>query len=129
MIRLDRKHILVVDDDPSIAESLKDLLESEGYYVETAANGREALDLLRARQRPNLILLDLTMPVMGGADFRRQQLLDAALSAIPVVVVSADADQQAEALEPAAWFRKPLNVEEIIPIVRNLVSTCISTRH
>src|SRR5438874_8753476 len=87
---LNRKHILVVDDDPGIVESLKDLLEAEGYHVETASNGREALDMLRARQRPNLILLDLTMPEMDGFEFRDEQEWDPRFSEIPVVVISAN---------------------------------------
>ena len=60
-----------------------------GYTVAMAADGREALDRLRRQWRPSLILLDLTMPVMNGWQFRAEQRLDPALSGIPVVVLSA----------------------------------------
>lgn len=121
--------ILVVDDDLGTREVMTTFLRLEGFDGIATANGLEALTYLRGGAHVAVILLDLAMPVMGGADFRRLQLLDEALSYIPVVVVSADADHHALALEPAAWFRKPLNVEEIIPVVRTLILTCPSMRH
>src|SRR5579862_4602951 len=65
--------ILIVDDDPDIRDSLKEVLEDEGYEVNGVANGREALDYLRKSPRPCVILLDLMMPVMDGWQFRREQ--------------------------------------------------------
>ena len=87
-----QRMVLVVDDDASIRESLADLLGDEGYRVATAANGAEALSLLRppARLRPCVILLDLMMPVMNGQEFYAEQQRDPALAVIPVVVISAD---------------------------------------
>jgi CheY-like chemotaxis protein len=64
-----RHTILVVEDDPDIAESLCDVLRSEGYDVVTASNGKEGLDRLEEMGRPCLILLDLMMPVMSGGEF------------------------------------------------------------
>ena len=82
-----QRMVLVVDDDASIRESLADLLGDEGYRVATAANGAEALSLLRppARLRPCVILLDLMMPVMNGQEFYAEQQRDPALA-----VISAD---------------------------------------
>ena len=65
--------ILIVDDDPDIRDSLKEVLEDEGYEVNGVANGREALDYLRKSPRPCVILLDLMMPVMDGWQFRKEQ--------------------------------------------------------
>jgi CheY-like chemotaxis protein len=81
--------VLLVEDDAAIAEALEDMLRDEGLEVARAANGREALALLRRGLRPSSILLDLMMPVMDGWDFRQEQLADPALKDIPVVVVSA----------------------------------------
>jgi CheY-like chemotaxis protein len=81
--------ILVVDDDPDIRDSLKEVLEDEGYTVNSVANGREALEYLRGGQRPCVILLDLMMPVMDGWQFRREQKQDPTIAGIPLIVITA----------------------------------------
>jgi len=81
--------VLVVDDDRYIVEGLSDLLESEGYKVATATNGLDALDQLRRGLRPSVIVLDLMMPTMDGWGFRQEQMKDAELKEIPVVVMTA----------------------------------------
>jgi two-component system response regulator MprA len=81
--------VLIVDDDRAVLNGLTELLEGEGYKVATAADGREALDQLRAGLRPCVILLDLMMPAMDGWDFRHEQLKDSDLRDIPVVVITA----------------------------------------
>ena len=81
--------ILLVEDDLSIHEALGETLEATGYVVIPAADGREALALLRSGMRPTAILLDLMMPVMDGWDFRQEQCSDPALREIPVVVITA----------------------------------------
>ena|SRR5205809_682025 len=81
--------VLVVDDDRSVIDALTELLESEGYKVAAARDGRAALTRLRNGLRPHVILLDLMMPGMDGWDFRQQQLEDANLKDIPVVVITA----------------------------------------
>ena len=85
----ERNRILVVEDDGDVREALVQLLEFEGYRVTSATNGRDAIDQLRAGAAPNLILLDLMMPVMDGPQFRAAQLGDPGLAAIPVIVLSA----------------------------------------
>jgi CheY-like chemotaxis protein len=81
--------ILIVDDDPDIRDSLKEVLEDEGYEVNGVANGREALDYLRRAPRPCVILLDLMMPVMDGWQFRKEQKQDPAIANIPLIVITA----------------------------------------
>src|SRR5687768_8139795 len=105
------RSILVVEDEPAAREGLAFLLEAVGHCVSRAANGREALDLLRSGPLPDVILLDLFMPVMDGADFRREQQRDPALAAVPVVLVSGagDLDQWAAALGAIGLLRKPLD--------------------
>ena len=95
--------ILIVEDDEDLREMMAQLLALEGFKAETAANGREALAYLALGDRPDVILLDLMMPVMDGWEFRRQQVTDPALAAVPVVVLSAVEPARAEALGgPAA---------------------------
>ena len=80
----------MVDDDPDIRDSLREVLEDEGYEVACVGNGREALDHLKtASPRPCVILLDLMMPVMDGWQFRREQKQDADIADIPLVVITA----------------------------------------
>jgi CheY-like chemotaxis protein len=79
---------LLVEDDAAMAASLRDALRQDGLEIATAANGREALDLLRSGLRPSAIILDLLMPVMDGWDFRQEQRRDPALKDIPVVVTA-----------------------------------------
>src|SRR5512132_4086682 len=83
--------VLVVEDDAALREALSDALRDEGFTVTAAADGREALDLLRVTASPNpsVILLDLAMPRMNGWQFRAEQQTDDRIAAIPIVVLSA----------------------------------------
>src|SRR5262249_33833533 len=109
------RHVLVVDDNAAVREVMAGALASQGYRASTAADGREALELLRRGPLPDLILLDLMMPGMDGWEFLRQRRHDAALAAVPVIIVSAlDEDQaRAVALGVAGHLQKPVGVEEL----------------
>jgi CheY-like chemotaxis protein len=114
------KVVLVVDDDDMIRESLADLLSEEGYYVVTAMNGVEALEKLRGSEwpRPNLILLDLMMPVMNGQQFFAQKQRDPDLTSIPVVVLSADPNVGKKALDFGGDFlSKPVRIETVLQAI------------
>jgi len=107
--------ILVVDDEVDIREPLVALFESEGYEVSAAANGLEALGEVR-RNRPDVILLDLAMPVMDGHEFRREQALDPSLADIPVVTISANGSDA----RASACLHKPFHLEDVLTVVRHL---------
>ena len=114
------KHVLVVEDDVDIRDALVGILRDEGYLASAAGNGVEALDHLRSSApRPALILLDLMMPVMNGWQFRTAQSNDAALSAIPVVVISADASvkQKAESIGAQGYLKKPIELDALLDVV------------
>jgi CheY-like chemotaxis protein len=112
--------ILVVDDDRDIRDSLIETLEDHGFRAAGAANGAEALDVLRTHpERPSLILLDLMMPVMDGPEFREEQLKNPSWADIPVVVISAYSDVDARARSLAVeYMRKPLAIRPLIDVVR-----------
>lgn len=111
--------VLIVDDQEDARETMAELLEYAGHDVATAANGQEALTYLRGHSRPQLILLDLMMPVMNGWEFRRQQLADTGLADIPVAVVSgADRVEQKEAAFGAVtFFVKPVDIDSLLQTV------------
>jgi CheY-like chemotaxis protein len=113
---------LIVEDDPVARTLLQGVIEESGYTVATAANGCEALELLRNGQRPEVILLDLKTPVMSGWEFRDEQRRDQDLAAIPVVILSGDSDldEAAVSLGAAAAFSKPIEPEELLATIRRL---------
>jgi CheY-like chemotaxis protein len=116
--------ILIVDDDRAIRESLVMVLENEGLQCLMAQNGADALDLLRkAKSRPDLIVLDLMMPVMTGREFRRAQLADHALADIPTLVLSAASDtaSQAHDMVVTRTLQKPVNLDVLLKAVEHLI--------
>ena len=108
--------VLVVDDDASIRDTIAELLSEEGYQVVVAAHGREALELIRGGVRPQLIVLDLMMPVMDGWQFLEVRAADPELSAVPVVVVSAT-PETLQPPETCAFVRKPMRLEHLLEVV------------
>src|SRR5258706_12954853 len=88
--RASGRTLLVVEDDADIRDALDGLLSTEGFRIAGCSNGREALDWLRTSPKPDLILLDLMMPVMDGWQFRVEQKQDPALATIPILALSAD---------------------------------------
>lgn len=97
---------MLVDDDPSTRTLIATRLHAAGYDVRTANDGLEALALLRV-QSASLMLVDLNMPVMDGAELRRQQLRTPSVRAIPFILVSAD--------ERALRIADDLGIDEVIP--------------
>jgi DNA-binding response OmpR family regulator len=111
-------YVLVVDDDPAIRGLVADALREEGYSVDLAAHGREALEAMRAR-RPATVVLDLMMPVMDGFTFieacQSEQLCDN----VPIVVISAmrEALERIQAVRVRAYMAKPFDLHDLIRTV------------
>jgi CheY-like chemotaxis protein len=112
------EHILVVEDDRGVRESLSDALTLEGYEVTCAENGAVALRHLSGGQRPCLILLDLMMPVMDGWTFRSAMLGDPALADIPVIVMTAAGAARASTVPSQLVLHKPLHMDRVVEAVQ-----------
>jgi two-component system, chemotaxis family, chemotaxis protein CheY len=116
-----RPWVLVVDDDPDVREAVSDVLESSGCDVSTAMNGRDALGSLRSAlaRVPDLILLDIMMPVMDGWEFLEQLERMAELDPVPVLVFTAHADagQACARGRVAGYLPKPPSLEALVRAV------------
>ena len=111
-VRASRRRLLLVEDDDATRNSLAEALQGDGFEVVTAANGQEALQLVRGGPRPSAILLDVMMPVMDGWDFRYLQSNDPSLRDIPVLLISASGfSLETIRLQfgNVELFRKPIN--------------------
>jgi CheY-like chemotaxis protein len=118
-------NILIVEDDRDTREMLATLLATEGFHAVAAEDGLEALHLLRtvrhrAPEVPCLVLLDLTMPRLGGHEFRRAQLGDPTVASVPVAVMSGvtDLEARAQALGAVASVSKPIDCDVLMDVVR-----------
>jgi CheY-like chemotaxis protein len=110
------EHTLVlVEDDPEARNSLAQILELEGFSVMSFANGAEALEYLTQRPPPCLVLMDIQMPLMDGAQLRAAMLRDRRLAAVPVFVITAVESSVAAARIPTQRvFRKPLDLDNLL---------------
>jgi PleD family two-component response regulator len=116
--------ILVVDDEPHIVQILKFTLEKAGYQVVTAENGEVALEKIKEAE-PNLVILDIMMPIMDGYEVCRKMREDFKMNQIPVIMLSAKGDlpERVKGLEGGAndYLIKPYSNEELLLRVRNVL--------
>lgn len=115
--------ILLVDDEPGMGETLRDILEDEGHEVSLALDGGEALRQVEEDPALDLVLLDMRLPDMGGVELllslrsRRPQLLAAAISGY-------EAEEWGEEPPPdglLAWFTKPVDIPRLLELIREAV--------
>ena len=110
--------VLVVDDDPAILSAVADVLRIEGYQVETAANGEQALTLLEGTA-PALVLLDMRMPVLDGWAFARAAR-ERGLELKTIVMTAAqDAKSWAAEIGATGFLAKPFQIDELIATVED----------
>ena len=116
--------ILVVDDDEDMRTMLCIVLAAEGYRAVGAANGEEALRLLRSDGPPALMLVDLMMPRMNGEDLMRAMKQDPALAHIPIAIVSGQltARSLAQTSRVIARLVKPVELDELLTVVQQFAS-------
>jgi CheY-like chemotaxis protein len=113
------KFVLVVDDDPSLLEVTSFVIEDEGLAVATARDGKEALALLRTSRLPELVLLDLMMPVMNGWEFLDEVAKDPVLRQIPIVVLTAA--EHVQVTGAVEVLGKPMDLKALLRVVGHYV--------
>ncbi|MGH7528948.1 MAG: response regulator [Gemmatimonadales bacterium] len=106
--------VAIVEDDDDFRSLLQEVLEEESYRVVAVANGREAVERLRGSARPDVILLDVAMPVMDGFDFLRRRREDPDLADVPVVLVTNAKPHERPTVGVNAVVRKPIDIDEIL---------------
>lgn len=113
------RSVLIVEDDADVRETMAEVLESEGFDVQAAREGREALELLHRGARPDLILLDLMMPGMNGWELRAELERQRELAAIPVIVVSAmdPGPDRDTVLRAAGFLKKPFTLSSLLTAI------------
>ena len=115
--------MLVVDDDSNIRRMIVAALKRDGYAFFEAPNGRDALDIMRA-ERPDVVVLDLMMPILSGWDVLAERQRDADLMRIPVILISANRDPEiASAVDKGicAFLPKPFDIGALSALVRSCV--------
>jgi len=114
-----KKHILLIEDEKEIRDSLTKFLESENYFVQAAESGRAALDFMDKSEMPDLILLDMRMPEMNGWQFAEEfyRIYD---HKAPLMVMSAAADIESRSQEIKAdsFIGKPFNLDDLLKKVK-----------
>jgi CheY-like chemotaxis protein len=121
------KTVLVVDDDPDARDFLTTVLEDNGYGTLTANDGTEAIAAIE-RSRPDLVLLDITMPEKSGVAVYRRLKEDAQFKAIPVIIVTGMSDEfekfistRRQVPPPEGYISKPVDHEQLLSMVREQI--------
>ena len=116
--------VLIVDDDANIRRMMIAALRREGYVFFEAANGSEALEIMR-REHPAVVVLDLMMPMVSGWDVLKERAGDPTLLAIPIIIVSANRGPElATAMDKGicAFLPKPFDIGALSALVRSCLA-------
>jgi two-component system, chemotaxis family, chemotaxis protein CheY len=118
------RRVLIVDDDEDIRDLMGAVLRWKGYDVAVAGSGEAGLAFIRGHAPVELVILDLMMPGMTGAEFKAALDADPRYRAVPVVVISGDLNlaRQAEEIGAAAHVLKPFELQELVDIVHRYLS-------
>ena len=119
-----KKRILVIDDTPAILELLQTMLQGIGYEVMATTDGRSALEQIKIKE-PDLILLDLSMPIMSGYEFIEQfRHRYQHYRSIPIILFTAHklTPHEIERLEVAGYLQKPFHLRELLKKISGLLS-------
>jgi len=118
------KTILVVDDSATMLMSLKTTLTMGGYQVETASNGQLALDKLKAGAKPNLILTDVNMPVMGGMELIGKARALPGLRFIPILTLTTESEagkrDEGKRAGATGWLVKPVSGNDLLKVIKQV---------
>ena len=114
--------VMIVEDDVDVREAEADVLEAEGYCVVQAGNGKIALDLLHGGAMPNVIVLDLMMPVLSGPEMLELMQSEPELARVPVIVVSAFDHGAAHGVKE--FIHKPITAAKLREVVGHYACAC-----
>jgi two-component system chemotaxis response regulator CheY len=117
--------ILVVDDSPTMVMSLKATLSMNGFLVETAGNGQAALEKIKAGIKPNLILTDVNMPIMGGLELIGKVRALPGFKFIPILTLTTESEaskrDDAKRQGATGWLVKPMSGEDLIKVIKKVL--------
>jgi len=119
------KTILVVDDSATMVMSLKTTLSLHGFQAETAGNGKEALDRLQSGFKPDLIVTDINMPVMGGMELIRSVRAMPGLKFIPILTLTTESElakrNEGKLAGATGWIVKPVSGNDLVAVIRKVL--------
>ena len=117
--------ILVVDDSATMVMSLKTTLSLNGFQVETANNGQLALDKLKAGIKPNMIITDINMPVMGGMEMIKNVRALPAFRFIPILTLTTESEaakrEEGKRLGATGWLVKPVAGNDLVKVIKQVL--------
>lgn len=117
--------VLVVDDSVTMVLSLKTTLSLNGFAVETAGNGQQALDKLKAGLKPGLILTDINMPVMGGMELIRNVRAMPGLKFVPILTLTTESEaakrNEGKLAGATGWLVKPVSGNDLVTVMRKVL--------
>jgi two-component system chemotaxis response regulator CheY len=119
------KTILIVDDSATMLMCLKTTLSMSGYLVETANNGQLALDKLKAGLKPNLIVTDINMPVMGGLEMIEKVRALPGCRFFPILTLTTESDSAkrdaGRRLGATGWLVKPITGNDLLKVIKQVM--------
>jgi CheY-like chemotaxis protein len=115
-----RRRILVIEDDAELREAMQETLALRGHEVMSAGDGRSALQQMRA-SRPDIVILDLMLPIMDGWQFRAELKRDPALAETPVVVISGNDSATAAAVDADLYMTKPIDPPALLNAIEDVL--------
>ena len=124
-------HLLLIDDDDDLRETMTEALRAVGFTMSTAANGRDALLQLSTGMTPDVILLDLLMPVMDGWQFCEARRRESRLAQIPVIAMSAAVSRDPASpyyLEVEDFLAKPVDLDDLLERVARFTGRLAATQ-
>jgi two-component system chemotaxis response regulator CheY len=117
--------VLVVDDSVTMVLSLKTNLTMHGFQVQTAGNGQAALDLLHSGLKPNLIITDVNMPIMGGIELIGKVRALPGLKYVPILTLTTESEagkrNEGKRAGATGWLVKPIAGDDLIAVVRKVL--------
>jgi CheY-like chemotaxis protein len=122
---MDKKKILIVDDEPDVLKLTSLRLEKQGYEIKTAVNSKDALNLIQ-KEKPDLVLIDVILPIMYGTEICRWVKSDENLRHIPIILCTAHGevmtDEKAKSFGADDYIAKPFDAKELMNKIERLLT-------